>query len=80
MSEEQLVTLQEIFTVVFNLSPGVDLGAVRQGETESWDSLAHVTLVTAMESEFGIEVSPTDSIEMTSFDAATEIIAELLSS
>ncbi|HEY2162772.1 MAG TPA: acyl carrier protein [Gemmatimonadaceae bacterium] len=41
-----------------------------------WDSLAHATLVSAIESEFGINVDLTDALEMTSFDAARLLVEE----
>ena len=65
--EQQLAA---IFRAVFDLAEGHDVRNVRQVNHPAWDSLAHVSLVGAMESEFGIEVDVSDSIEITSFDAA----------
>ena len=78
MSEEGLALLSEIFLAVFELPEGTDVRGLAQGTTTQWDSLGHVTLVTAIESEFGVEITTADSIEITSFEAAVEILDELL--
>ena len=65
--EQQLAA---IFRAVFDLPENKDVRDVRQVNYPAWDSLAHVSLVGAMESEFGIEIDVADSIEITSFDAA----------
>lgn len=65
--EQQLAA---IFRAVFGVPEGFDVRNVRQVNHPSWDSLAHVSLVGAIESEFGIEVDVADSMEITSFDAA----------
>lgn len=65
--EQQLVA---IFRAVFDLADGLDVRSVRQVNYPAWDSLAHVSLVGAIESEFGLEIDVSDSMEITSFDAA----------
>ena len=66
--------LQDIFRAVFELRPSRDVTAVRQISEKSWDSLAHATLVAAIESEFGITVDIADALEMTSFEATKQQI------
>lgn len=61
--------LREVFRAVFEVPDGVDVTGLRQLGNPSWDSLAHVTLVSAVESEFGIEIDPLESLELTSFEA-----------
>ena len=70
--------LAEIFQVVFELPPDADLAAVRQGATTGWDSLGHVSLITAIASEFGVEITAVDSLEITSFDTAAQVLEDLL--
>ena len=70
--------LQDIFRAVFELPPSRDVTAVRQISEKSWDSLAHATLVAAIESEFGISVDIADALEMTSFEATKQLVAEKL--
>ncbi len=69
--------LQEIFRAVFNLPDGADVTGCAQGSTPSWDSMAHVSLIAALEGEFGISIDAGDSLELTSYDAAREYLASL---
>lgn len=62
--------LEEIFREVFRLLPGDDVTKVRQVNHPAWDSLAHVTLIGAIESEFNVTIDVADSIEITSYEAA----------
>ena len=62
--------LEAIFRAVFDLQDGIDVRSVRQVNFPTWDSLAHVTLIAAIENEFGISVDVADSLDITSFDAA----------
>ena len=62
--------LSAIFRAVFDLSAAHNVRDVRQINFPAWDSLAHVTLIGAIESEFGVEVDVEDSMEISSFDAA----------
>lgn len=78
MSETFDRRLSDIFRAVFEIAPDADLEGVRQVTTTAWDSLGHVSLVTALESEFEVEISAADSLEITSFDAARLIVQELL--
>lgn len=68
--------LGEIFRAVFELSDDVDVRNVRQVTSTEWDSLGHVSLVTALESEFEIEISAMDSIDITSYEAAKLVVGD----
>ncbi len=69
--------LQEIFRAVFNLPAGSDVVTCAQSTTPSWDSMAHVSLIAALEGEFGISIDAGDSLALTSFEAAREYLAGL---
>lgn len=58
-----------IFREVLSPDPERDLRQAEAGEDWEWDSLAHVTLIGALESEFGISIDIDTSLEMTSFGA-----------
>ena len=75
MNTKTTETLEEIFRAVFSLPPGSDVAGIRQLSTPTWDSLAHVALVTAIESELGITIDASDQLRMTSF-ASTGILLE----
>ena len=42
----------------------------------TWDSMSHVHLILALESEFGVELSPEDSMEMLSVRLIHMILAD----
>ncbi len=68
--------LEAIFRAVFELPPNRDATTVRQVSEKSWDSLAHTTLVAAIESEFGVTIDVSEALELTSFEAARMLLAE----
>jgi acyl carrier protein len=78
MQASDEVRLQAIFRAVFELPQNRDVTAVRQISEKTWDSLAHATLVAAIESEFSISIDIADALEMTSFEATRQLVAEKL--
>jgi acyl carrier protein len=75
ITTESQEKLQEIFRAVFELAPDSDVTKVRKLSTSRWDSLAHVSLVVAIESEFGIALDLEDAQRISSYEAA-EILLE----
>lgn len=69
--------LQAIFRGVLDLPPSSDPRSAAQGETPSWDSMAHVSLVAAIEAEFNVTIDAGDSLALTSYDAARQYLADL---
>jgi len=63
-----------ILREVLSLHPDRDIDTVAQGSVSSWDSLAHVSIVLALESEFGIGLDLSDQLSLTSYRA---IVAHL---
>jgi len=68
--------LQEIFRAVFELIPGTDVTRVRQSNEPKWDSLAHISLITAVESEFGVTLDAMDAMRMTSYQETQLLLEE----
>jgi acyl carrier protein len=68
--------LQEIMRVVLKLPADADVSNVEQPLVGSWDSLAHVTLMLAIESEFGIAIDLADQLELTSYAAILQYLEE----
>ena len=68
--------LQEVFRAVLNLPPGADPSRCRQVNTPEWDSLTHVSLVLALEGEFGLTIDAGDSLTLTSYEAARLFLEE----
>ena len=68
--------LEEIFRLVLDLPPDADSSTLRRLTTSQWDSLAHVSLTAAIESEFGMSLDSSDAERLTSFQAALLLIEE----
>ena len=58
------------------IADDVDLTELAYGRTEYWDSVAHMQLVAAIESEFGIMLETDDVIAMSSYGAARQILRD----
>jgi acyl carrier protein len=76
MNTQNSQRLQDIFRAVFELSPGIDVTQLDQTNSPRWDSLDHVSLVTAIESEFGISLDAGDQLRMASFSATSLLLEE----
>jgi acyl carrier protein len=67
--------LQELVRAVLELPADADVTSTAQGVSPTWDSLAHVTLMTALESEFDLEIDLDDSLMLTSYDSVRKYVA-----
>ncbi len=67
--------LAKVFADTFGISEAETKGLQYQG-IEAWDSVGHMTLVAAIEDEFGISMDTDDIIDMSSFEKAQEILAK----
>ena len=70
-----LEKLTNVFADTFGIAVNEVAGLQYQG-IEQWDSVGHMTLVAAIEDEFGIEMDTDDIIDMSSFERAKEIVAK----
>jgi len=70
--------LRAIFQSVLERPATRDVSTVRQISEKNWDSLAHATLVAAIESEFGVTIDTSDALGMTSFEATKVLLSERL--
>ena len=61
--------LSEIFRSVLQLLGDADVLRARQLAVETWDSLAHVSLMLAIEGEFAVSIDVADQLALTSFPA-----------
>jgi acyl carrier protein len=77
MTAQSIEKLQEIFRAVFDLPATDDVARVRQVAERKWDSLAHVTLVAAIESEFNVSIDTADTLRMTSYEATRLLLEEM---
>jgi acyl carrier protein len=80
MTSEQISDkLREIFQVVLDLPPDMDLTQLRKLVEPQWDSLAQTTIIAAIEGEFGIELDSSDMERISSFEAAQLLVKEKIS-
>lgn len=70
-----LEKLTNVFADTFGIAVNEVAGLQYQG-IEQWDSVGHMTLVAAIEDEFGIEMDTDDIIDMSSFEKAKEIVVK----
>ena len=61
---------------VLVLPADMDLSGVAYGETEMWDSVAHMQLVLAVEEVFGITLDPDDVVDMSSYASAKRVLRD----
>lgn len=78
MNSETQEKLKQIFLIVLDQPDGTDVGQLRQIGCSKWDSLATVSLVTAVESEFGVDLTTTQRERFTSYQSVALLIDELL--
>jgi acyl carrier protein len=70
--------LQQVMATVLEVpadtvGPGTDMDTV-----ESWDSLRHLTLVLALEQEFGVQIDDEDAGSITSYPLIKLVLEDLL--
>ena len=54
--------------------PEGDVPALKDGESDQWDSVGHMTLIAALEDAFDIMVDMDDIIDLSSFEKGKEIL------
>ncbi len=68
--------LSQIFRVVFQLSDAADTTNTKKISEVRWDSLATVTLVAALESEFHLRLDSRDIERLTSYQSTLLLLME----
>ena len=82
MNKNQLdieTTLEEIFREILEIPETEEVIDLKMLETEKWDSLAQVLIISAIETHFGLRMAAKDFATITSFKSATLSLTELLS-
>ena len=69
-----LEKLKNAFVTVLGLRPDTDFDSVIFGQTPGWDSVAHMALISEIETSFDIMLVTDDVIGMSSFSKAKEIV------
>ena len=64
MTPAGTLTVERLLLDLLGLSEPVDWSTIRYQDTEVWDSLVHMALVTDLEETFGIALSDDDIMSM----------------
>jgi len=72
-NEQKLV---EIFSTSLGISPDIVTDDLKYNEIAEWDSVAHMALVSEMETQFGLMLNTDDIIDMSSVGMAKSILAK----
>ncbi len=72
----ELQRLREAFRTALDLGADADVDHLHYQDNDKWDSLAHMSLVAAIEDEFSVMVDTDDVINMSSFAEATRILGK----
>jgi acyl carrier protein len=70
-----LDTLKTAFTLSLGIDPKTEFDQLAYGITAGWDSVAHMSLISEIESAFDIMLTTDDVIGMSSFPKAMEIVS-----
>jgi acyl carrier protein len=68
--------LRAAFSEALDLGPDTDPADLHYRNHPNWDSLGHMTLIVAIENEFGIEIDADQLIQIDSFDAAVKVLRD----
>lgn len=64
-----------VFCSVFNIQKK-DLKNMRLKESEQWDSVSHILLISTLETEFGVEFVSDEIFDIKSYDQGMIILQE----
>lgn len=76
MSMENIQKLTSAFVEALQIKPEQVSDDLEYNSIKEWDSVAHMTLVAALEEEFDIMLDTDDIIDMSSVAKAKEILAK----
>ncbi|GGM05033.1 MULTISPECIES: acyl carrier protein [Micromonospora] len=69
--------LRAVFVDALELPEGTDVENLKYRDIEQWDSLGHMTLVAAIEDEFGVQLETDQVIDLSSFKVALDLLRGL---
>ena len=68
--------LKAAFHTAIGIAPDTDFETVAYGATAGWDSVAHMALISEIETAFDIMLDTDDVIAMSSFNEAKRILGK----
>ena len=76
MPSVQRSNLTRLFVDTLNLGPEVDVEVLKYNSIKAWDSVAHMALVAALETEFDVMLDTDDVLDLSSFKKCVEILGK----
>jgi acyl carrier protein len=74
MPSVQRSNLKQLFADTLTLDPKVDVEELKYNSIKAWDSVAHMALVAALETEFEVMLDTDDVLDLSSFKKCVEIL------
>jgi acyl carrier protein len=72
--QNSLEKLQSAFGAALPLADNVDYNQIVYGQTNGWDSIAHMTLIAEIENQFDVMLTTDELIALSSFSKAKELL------
>jgi acyl carrier protein len=69
--------LADVFRRALDLPEDVDVTVLAYGQHPSWDSVAHMALVSEIEETYGVLLDTDDVIGLSDYQAAVELLERL---
>jgi acyl carrier protein len=69
--------LRAVFVEALGLNDDIEVQSLRYRDIPQWDSIGHMTLVAAIEDEFGVALDTEQVIDLSSFDIAEALLRKL---
>ncbi len=76
MRKENVDILQEIMVSVLELQGDIKFSKLKKEEIASWDSMAIVNLVVAVESDLGVKISNEELEKFSSYESIVSILTK----
>jgi acyl carrier protein len=77
MDKDKLFKLRAIFRIILELPENFDVEKSSKINNRKWDSLAQVSIIVAIENEFGVVIPTRDYERITSFKSTELLLLEI---
>lgn len=74
--QHSLEKLKSAFGTALPLADNTDHNQIVYGQTNGWDSIAHMTLIAEIETQFDVMLTTDELIALSSFSKAKELLEQ----
>lgn len=78
MTSAQQTELEMVFRFALRLPEDVALSSIRREQWSDWDSMAQVSLISAIEGQFDLVFSAPEAMQINSWDSCVAIVGAKL--